>query len=771
MNAPAARPDARPDLSRKWGPWAYVLRYWNVVRPAWPVPTFTLLTCLMLWLSSQGKEALYAVADFERDTETFLTTYLVVICASIVQYGVFLWAVCGYYKSFSDRAMQGVNVRLWSATIVGMITPTFLVLFYLSPSARPAPDDGSLSEVLNAVSPLLASVLTWGVLLALAIVLQRRWVRLHLSPFSAIARLGARFRTTIITLIVIGVLTAALTQFWPTSARLLGPVGLTVLSLTLWAAAWTRVAIFVEKHGWPPTPALAVFLALVFSLVGPLVDNSLRGFNVGRSDIISFDRNRVDLIERTSAREPAPIEDHAERWLAERRARGGPVRAIVVLAEGGGIRAAVQTATLLGALDSEDSNFFDDLYVVSGVSGGSVGISTYLAAKSEGLENISEAAVEPLEQDHLSPVLATMYFWDWLLAFIPAPTAGFGGLLDYDLHDRGSAFEASLQEAQSRMNGEQPCEPNRGMRFRLWQDNAMACPFLDVVNEAARRENVANAPVVLLNTTRTSDGDNEFVSNVTFGDESRLCNVLWRVPLGQTISLATAAHLSARFPFVSPPGAMRVGRGCQPETMAEPGVIIRYVDGGYLDNSGALSAGDAVAALNRVARGTEIEFVVIHIYTPVVVTSAGPTSNETLPEVTAPLDAVTKARSLQGLGPVINLCRQIEDGLERPARQQACDVIGRRRTLSATEAQTATDTDYETRYVLREAGGRAYWITAPLLVSDGRSASRKQFVPLGWVLGRQSIEYVVTGTRELARTRIGGLLRPNADAPTTLTTP
>ena len=57
------------------------------------------------------------------------------------------------------------------------------------------------------------------------------------------------------------------------------------------------------------------------------------------------------------------------------------------------------------------------------------------------------------------------------------------------------------------------------------------------------------------------------------------------------VRLSTAAHNSARFPIISPPGAVR---------NQEHQIIDRIVDGGYVENYGALSAMELAAAIRAV---------------------------------------------------------------------------------------------------------------------------------------------------------------------------
>src|SRR5262249_32732161 len=61
---------------------------------------------------------------------------------------------------------------------------------------------------------------------------------------------------------------------------------------------------------------------------------------------------------------------------------------------------------------------------------------------------------------------------------------------------------------------------------------------------------------------------------------------------GDDVRLSTAAHNSARFPFISPPGSIRN----QDNMLAD-----RIVDGGYFENYGALTAKELALAVHAVA--------------------------------------------------------------------------------------------------------------------------------------------------------------------------
>lgn len=745
--------------------WTSILRYWNVVRPAWPVPAFSLATCALLLLSSQGKEALYVVTDPREPI--FVATLILLVASTIVQYGIFLVAACGYYASFSDRAMQGAKVRIYSAAIAALITPTFLTVFTVL--SRWGAEESSA---------MVSWLVVWAVMVLAAVVFARRRIRLVVSPFSAIVRVSSVFRWVIFLLLAAGFVFAVLTLLLPSSARWAGPVGLTLVGLTLWSAFWTGVVILFERWKWPPTALVAMTLAVVTSVLGPAAD-AIPDWRWLPEFSMRFDRNLVDLPnsrseETESADGLRDVDAYARDWLCQGGNCPGERRAIIVIAEGGGIRAAVQTASLLTALADRDPEFFNDTFVLSGVSGGAVGIADFLARRPDASvpgppPRDARAAdhLPLLAADHLSPTLAALYFWDWPVSFAPLPSRlEVNGirLLDYDLYDRGSAFETSLQ---SDSIGTGDC---RGMR----------CAFLDVV-EASSPGRVA--PVVLLNTTRTSDGAGEVISNIVFPSDraARLCNVLERLPDVRSLSMATAAHLSARFPGVSPPGALRSGEGCS----SGEDFTVRYVDGGYLDNSGASSARIALAALRRVAAEPDVDVrlrvVIVHIFTQ---TPAQPArQNDFLPELTAPLDAVVNARTLQGLSPIINLCRDAETIAAERVIAEAADVGTIAATPGAGATQSSlTESDCESRvrersyrpetavrpsieenYSVRVSPAEPpFWIGAPLWTSSGEDVTDPRFVPLGWVLSNRSYCYVETEMERVGE-QIGALLGQSTD--------
>jgi len=102
----------------------------------------------------------------------------------------------------------------------------------------------------------------------------------------------------------------------------------------------------------------------------------------------------------------------------------------IAAAEGGGLRAAYWTTSVLGEIeDATGARFSRHLLAVSGVSGGSLGGATFVAGLVEPQAacgspretSVRECARAFLRRDFLSPVTAYLLFPDLVQRFIPWP--------------------------------------------------------------------------------------------------------------------------------------------------------------------------------------------------------------------------------------------------------------------------------------------------------------------------------------------------------------
>jgi hypothetical protein len=244
-----------------------------------------------------------------------------------------------------------------------------------------------------------------------------------------------------------------------------------------------------------------------------------------------------------------------------------------------------------------------------------------------------------LGRDFLSDTLGDALFPDLLQRFLPVPL----------LNDRAIALEHSFERAWSAVH------PNDALQLTgpfhdLWAVSPHAVPLLflnSTVVETGQR--AVNSPLA------TSSG----ASNGTFADA---------LPVGQLIGtalpLSTAAVLSARFTYVSPAGLINTHPA---ETgRADLPTWVRLVDGGYFDNSGAVTAQELARALNRayhryvsgdkdVDHSRSLQVIVLHLPNAPEPPSAelahshhASSGYEFLSEVFAPVLALLNTRGARG---------------------------------------------------------------------------------------------------------------------------
>jgi hypothetical protein len=312
--------------------------------------------------------------------------------------------------------------------------------------------------------------------------------------------------------------------------------------LFLAAASWVALGSFFVFLGsrWQfPVITVLVLLALLFSLWN---DNHLIRVtprqDVKRTDILGSFQTWYDLVEKNyGAGTTHPL--------------------YVVATEGGGVRAAYWTAIVLGALQDSNRNFASHLFAISGVSGGSLGAVVFEALLAEPAKgSFQENAQNILGQDFLSPALGSMLYPDLIQRFIPFPIPYF---------DRGRSLEMAWEKA--------------------WRDtmgnDRFAGSFVDLWKPGVREW----MPALFLNGTSVEKGNRIITSNLrltnSFLDADDTAQKLAGEHLDATkvacdIPLSTAAHMSARFTFVSPAGRFPDGS--------------HIVDGGYFENSAATTA-------------------------------------------------------------------------------------------------------------------------------------------------------------------------------------
>jgi len=427
--------------------------------------------------------------------------------------------------------------------------------------------------------------------------------------------------------------------------------GITRALLVVFGASWVLLALFVVSPVALPqgigTLAIVLFAWSAWLVFGNFVLTCMPRMNRAPALLLVLivwavaisscnDNHRVREAGGGASAVPRELglREHFEKWIAAReRARDPKKRypVVIVAAEGGGIRAAYWTATLLAAIQEKEPSFASHVYAISGVSGGSVGAVVFdaLLAQVPGAggklcevrgtaETSRERCAEHvLGEDFLSPTLAAFLFPDLVQRFLPFPVERL---------DRARALEASWEDAwKSRMGNDRLAEPFDA----LWK------------GDRAHR-----IPSLLLNGTWVETGKRMIASNLAvdagiFNDTADVFSFI-----DYPIAASTAAHLSARFTYVSPAGSLRKRN--------EKEVTAHIVDGAYFENSGTATALDVLSALYSRGEKLNLDFVVVYVNNdpgePETTTGepARPAPLRWLTELLSPIGTLFNARVARG---------------------------------------------------------------------------------------------------------------------------
>jgi hypothetical protein len=247
----------------------------------------------------------------------------------------------------------------------------------------------------------------------------------------------------------------------------------------------------------------------------------------------------------------------------------------VVAASGGGIKASLWTARVLQALLSADfaPELRRSVVLVSSNSGGSVGSMFVTDAYRAGLPPTPEAldaAVDAAGRSSLSASLWGIAYRDFWRTLVGRP-------LGEKTHDRGWALDRSWESRRAALAGPRGQPASLGNWAR---DVARGLRPAHIFNAVAVESGAAFrfASVELPSPSRRRAPGSE-------------PQEFWELYDGADVEVATAARLSASFPWVSPL-ARPWSEASDPDDEAaiNTRAALRVADGGYFDNFGVFSA-------------------------------------------------------------------------------------------------------------------------------------------------------------------------------------
>lgn len=322
------------------------------------------------------------------------------------------------------------------------------------------------------------------------------------------------------------------TIYTPLVLSRFGPILLALIGLSSLAALANLIFILLPRMINAPWTGWIAFLTIIVrAAFSPLEidrDNPLL-----RDQRIAATVSDEEWQSRCADQADSPAEEIRVRVVQNEKS--GPPKGptysplYLVSAEGGGIRAAYWTAMALENIArGEGKDFGEHLMLLSGVSGGSLGIATFVA----GLEVLGATDEQRLRlttaflgSDFLSPLISGLFFLD-----VPRLVFGFA----WPTARRDQVFERFLYDRWKYLSGSDFfARPLRRLCFRQ----------------------LKRAPHLFFNATDATTGSPVVLSNSNFAAEGAFRG-LFRNSLDQTslrwITVAQAVSISARFPFLSP---------------------------------------------------------------------------------------------------------------------------------------------------------------------------------------------------------------------------
>ncbi|OQP63069.1 hypothetical protein A3860_03600 [Niastella vici] len=358
---------------------------------------------------------------------------------------------------------------------------------------------------------------------------------------------------------------------------------ISLVALSVYLACTLDVAFAVSLGSFPfVLLAFAVFMGFGFILTFFSIRIGINIHLIFLLIVFVFgqwtERHDVALVEKKPAikeslANKASVRDYFIQWVKDRdtlirKSKEFPV--YFVLSDGGASRSGYWVASVLGKLeDTSQHDFSKHLFCLSGASGGSVGNAAFYTLLKNAADQpdkklpnnqlFYQAGKEYLRSDFLTYTLSRMLGHDFFVAMFPFSTRG----------DRAKALTDALEQA-----------PKDSVLLK----NQLEVPFSEL---AVYKDSVnTKLPILCVNTTRMQDGAPSVISTIaidplTFNNR---VDVLARLADGRDMKLSTAVVLGASFPYVSPAGRIDCLRFLSKGPQEFP---FYFVDGGYVDNSGA----------------------------------------------------------------------------------------------------------------------------------------------------------------------------------------
>lgn len=593
------------------GAWEGMKDIFSILKPCrFSVATLVVVSAFLIWVP-QGQEALRGLGE----GASYLRR------AYFTAFGL-LWALLTWYSArtmlrirFHDTPEDSpriIRLRKWVPRILG--TSAVMMLFIAQERSAAA------YETINPEAASTIVRMAWIQFAAGAALFVVLWKRRRIFNLTEVEneRLVTRFgevekHNKNLIFLIIAMTGLAFIAFTITPVRAasnIGPASILLLAASAWVSLGSVLVYWGSRHQIPVITAM-LLAAIVFSMWN--------------------DNHELRWLDTTQwANERDTVQVRAEKWLSARKetiknSKQYPI--FIVAAEGGGIRAAYWTSSVLTALQDKYPEFAEHTFAISGVSGGSLGAAVFelLVQEQKDGNNFEKCGEERtlygcsrsiLERDFMSPTLASMLYPDLVQRVLPFSVAYF---------DRAKTLEYAWESSWQKSIG----------------NDRLARGF----NEIWKADSNVSLPSLFLNSTSVESGKRFIFSNLAIdgkdGSGPEFADSYdAQAIIKKEIPFSTAIHGSARFTYVSPAGTIR------DDDKKE--IWGHIVDGGYFENSGAATASEVMdVVLKVVGRDEELKK---HVVPVVVMISNEPEEEklerEKLPPTKLMNEALSPVRAL-----------------------------------------------------------------------------------------------------------------------------
>jgi hypothetical protein len=552
------------DAGRWANVWHRVIKVARILYPCLFAVLSVIVVDSVLVANYQGRELLRRLAE-EANRREIISFF----CISGLWF-LEIWYVCRVMLLFRFRGTQEeekerddlLETIKFMPRVTSFIACTGLAGAMYVASRSYATRDAYTMEAKARLLIFASMVMLIGALILTFISLRRRLKFVENDPWrksrASLEEVGLVTRLLLIAIGIASIVLVIAIDRWPMEVSMtMGPLGVVLTAAVCWVALSTAALYYGLRHHVP------IFTLAIAALVG------FSYFN---------DNHQVRSTNKTPRR--PTIEAAFNRWAAARLAANPNPRSripvFIVAAEGGGIRAAYWTGSVLGHLQHIQPTFAENTFAISGVSGGSLGATTFVATIADPVarDRVSEKTRAMLSQDFLAPLLGRMLFSDLIQQFVPVPV----------VRDRARGIEEAWERSWS----------SNAIAFgktdaKLAKPDLFARPFCTLWQQSP--DAAVKIPNLFLNGTVVETGRRAVVSNLDVSDSLDDAEDALEMTGGEP-RVSAAVHLSARFTYVSPAGLIR--------PYGKPrGAWRHIVDGGYFENSGCTTASEILELVKR----------------------------------------------------------------------------------------------------------------------------------------------------------------------------